>query len=220
MKAHSLTPGRAAFTLIELLVVVTIIAMLFALVVVGFSYAERASKRNRTSVALKSIASGLERYNQDFGEYPAPANPGDIVDIAGQSYESSGAAMLYQALSGDGYNEILTASGFTTGASPQSDGTIEETEGAFVKLTDMPKELWTILNDRYLMIDGFGRPFQYIKAINDDPTQATAETPTTVNASYDLWSYAEDEENTMATSLESTQDEVLKRASAKWIRNW
>ena len=45
--------------------------------------------------------------------------------------------------------------------------------------------------------------------------------PVTVNtATYDLWSYGEDEENINARSVETTTDNVLRNASQKWIKNW
>lgn len=211
--------GRAGFTLTELLVVITIIVLLFALTVGGFTYAQRSAARSRTQVALTSMVSGLNRYNTDFGEYPEPADPSAIIDIAQKQYIVGGATMLYQALSGDGIDAINGAE--SKSPQRQSDGEIDEFEGANVKLTDMPKEIWIKMNDVYFMADGFGHPFQYERAAPVDPTGATAAAePTTINPTYDLWSYGEDEENIMMRSLDTAADPVLKQQSTKWIKNW
>jgi prepilin-type N-terminal cleavage/methylation domain-containing protein len=223
MKAPPLTlrraHARAGFTLIELLVVVTIIALLFALVVGGYSYADRFSKTSSTKTRMEAIKLGLENYKRDFGEFPEPANPGDTVTLANKSYDVSGAAMLYQALRGDGYDQIKLA--VTPQGSAQSDGDMDEDE-TNVKFTDMPKEIWTLTDGKYYMVDGFGKPFQYTKAVAIDPTlPADAQTPVTINlATYDLWSYGADEENITARSIDSATDEALKQASLKWIKNW
>jgi prepilin-type N-terminal cleavage/methylation domain-containing protein len=219
MKAPSLTPRRAGFTLIELLVVVTIIALLFAMVVGGFSFADRFSKTSSTERTIKAIGIGLENYKRDFGEYPEPASPNDTTSIANKSYVVSGAAMLYQALSGDGHDQILLRQ--APRSLPTSDGNIDEDESGSVKFANMPKELWTNQDNRYYMVDGFGKPYQYVKAASVDPTRPDIAPPViTINSTYDLWSYGADEENITARSIETTTDESLKDATSKWIKNW
>jgi prepilin-type N-terminal cleavage/methylation domain-containing protein len=220
MKIPKLNSARAAFTLIELLIVVTIVALLFALTVGGFSYAQRSAARSKTAATIKAVQSALERYNTEFGEYPEPSNPGDTISIRDKTYTVAGAAMLYQAMSGDGYDAIKIAVAPANAGAPQSDGNIEPNESKNTMLTDMPKEVWTNQNGRYYMIDGFGNPLQYIRAATQNVTGTNASTPTTINSHYDLWSYGEDEDNTMATSLETNAGGTLKQASEKWIKNW
>lgn len=222
MKIPASFRRRSGFTLIELLVVVTIIGLLFALTVGGFSYAQRSAARSKTSASLAAMKSGLERYKNEFGEYPEPENPGEMVSIVNKNYEVSGAAMLYQALSGDGYDYIRIASPPANAGEATSDGSLDDREAKNVMITDMPKDMWTNKDGRYYMIDGFGRPFQYVKAlpapVNGQNNNAA---PVTVNtATYDLWSYGEDEENINARSIETTTDNVLRNASQKWIKNW
>jgi prepilin-type N-terminal cleavage/methylation domain-containing protein len=220
MKTPRLNSARAAFTLIELLIVVTIIALLFALTVGGFSYAQRSAARSKTAATIKAVQSALERYNTEFGEYPEPANPGDTISLRDKTYTVAGAAMLYQAMSGDGFDAIkITAPPANAGPS-QSDGNIDPNEAKNIMLTDMPKEVWRIQDGRYFMIDGFGNPLQYIRAAPQNLTGAAAVSPTTINTNYDIWSYGEDEDNTMATSLETNAGGPLKQASEKWIKNW
>jgi len=219
MKATSQPPGRAGFTLTEVLVVITIIALLFSMVMGGFSFAQRSASTSRTQTTMAAMRSALERYNTDFGEYPEPANPGDTVQIVKTSYEVSGAAMLYQALSGDGTDQIKISSSGAEGSVP-SNGSLDDNEGANVKMTDMPKEIWAVNNDRYYMVDGFGKPYQYTKALPPTDSNGQPQQPITINNTYDLWSYGADDENSTARSLDSTTDSTLKAASAKWIRNW
>lgn len=221
MKIRLPRPTRAGFTLIELVVVVTIIALLFALTIGGFTYAQRSAARSKTTTTLKAIQSALERYNTEFGEYPEPSNPGDTVSMGNKIYEASGATMLYQALSGDGYNNIKIATTPSGDADPSSNGSLDEAESKSVMLTDMPKEIWVFQENKYYMIDGFGRPFQYTKAVPIDPNgTGGASTALTINPTYDLWSYGEDEENVTARSIDTLTDEQLKQKSVLWIKNW
>ena len=127
MKVLSLPRGRsaAAFTLTEVLVVITIIGTLFALVLGAFSYAQTASKRNATAVHLGVMRSALDSYKTEMGGYPEPANPGDTVEVTGKMYEVSGATTLYQALSGDGNDQILTSNAESV---RPSNGTLDDEE--------------------------------------------------------------------------------------------
>lgn len=191
------------FTLIELLVVIAIIALLASLTIGAFSYATAAAGRNRSSATQGAIIAALERYNADFGEYPTPANPDSTAEFNGRTYRSGGAEMLYQALSGDGSNAIELASGGGRG----SDGRIDDDEAPNMKMPDMPQDIWIVVNNRYFIIDGFRRPFQYTKGGQ----------PNAVNPTYDLWSYGQDEQNTQADSLAAKTNPNI---SAQWIVNW
>lgn len=191
-----------AFTLIELLVVIAIMAILAALTLGVYSYATKGAARNRTTALHRGIISGLESYNSEYGEYPEPKNPDDTEDFNNKTYKTGGAKMLYQALSGDGTNEIVIG----TGASTTSDGnwTAEEK----MLLAEMPREMYTLAGtNRYMLLDGFGHPFQYTKGGTQDA----------LNPTFDLWSYGEDEANTQATDQTTKRDAKL---SAKWIKNF
>lgn len=219
MKISLPSSGRAGFTLTELLVVITIIVLLFALTVGGFTFAQRSSSRNRTQIALTSIASGLNNYNTDFGGYPEPESPAATIEIAQKSYRVGSAQMLYQALTGDGIDQIHGAN--SDAAEARSDGDLDEKEAENVKLKDMPKEIWAEMSGLYFMVDGFGKPFQYVRGVSVDPTGvAQAPTAETVNPTYDLWSFGEDEENITAFSIDTLTDPIIKQASMKWIKNW
>ncbi|WP_395739231.1 type II secretion system protein [Prosthecobacter sp.] len=231
-----------AFTLVEMLIVVAIISMLAALTMGGYTYAMRSSKRRVTTGTFETIKLALERYNTEFAEFPQPASSNQMVQFppGTAAYDTSGAACLYQALSGDGYDQIkgvTSASSSTGGGSGGSDGTSDgKVEGtAEIKnkmFADMPQTIFTRKGSTYVLIDGFGHPFQYVKAAAPATTAgsgaagsssgsssgsgATA-TATTINSTYDLWSYSEDEVNTTKKSIDTLTDSTI---SIKWIKNW
>ena len=203
MYLHSRNRTRSGFTLVELLVVIAIIALLASLTIGAFRYAQVASARNRTSATQVALSGGLERYKAEFGEFPAPANANDTETFNTKKYTAGGAAMLYQAMSGDGSDAIQLASGGTGG----SNGQIEEDEEGNVMMSDIPSEIFTQVGNRYFIIDGFRKPFQYTKGGQPDA----------VNPTYDLWSFGEDDTNTEGTSLSQKTNPQI---SAKWIVNW
>lgn len=211
---------RDAFTLIELITVVSVIIILFAMVVGGFSFADKSAKRSRTDVVIKAARSGLEVYKEKFGAYPQVANADTTVAVAKKTYVVGGAACLYQALSGDGFDQIKGATGESI---PASDGQVDVKEARNIMLENMPKEMWTKNGNTYFIVDGFGHPIQYIKAaptISPVPGQAPPD-PTTVNrGSYDIWSYGEDEVNITSTSLQASSGGSGNRLDVKWLKNW
>lgn len=193
---------QAAFTLMELLVVISIIALLAAMTMGAFTYAQRAAMRNRTTATHRGIISGLENYSSEFGEFPEPASGGGTEIFNGKSYNTASAKMLYQALSGDGTNKINISSG----SSIASNGKWETDEKML--FTDMPKEMYTFRGENiYMLIDAFAHPFQYTKGGTNDA----------INPTYDLWSYGEDDQNTQSVDKSSKQD---AKTAAKWIKNW
>jgi len=221
MKSPLLRRGRAAFTLIEVLVVITIIGALFALVLGGFTYAERSSKRNVSRVRLDVLRSGLEAYKDEVGEYPEVAQQGDNIEVVGKTYEVSGAAMLYQVMSGDGddYIEMKQHEWGKSDGKLETQGDKDEAKNIVMK-SGLPKDMWTNANDHYYVIDGFGRPFQYVKAVDVDPNAPAAPDARTVNNTFDVWSYGEDVENTSARSVDTLNDSKLRDDAVKWIKNW
>jgi prepilin-type N-terminal cleavage/methylation domain-containing protein len=216
VSTHRITrQGIAGFTLVELLVVVAIMALLAALTLGVFSYANRAASKSRTTTTLAAIGSALDRYNADFGEFPGVANPGNLVTVNNRDYEAAGAATLYQALSGDGYTEIYLADTPPGTANPNSDGEIEQDEAPNVKMADMPQSIIRIMNGVYFLADGWAQPFQYMPR----GEVATGGDPNTVNPTYDLWSYAQDENpDTNPPTREMKLDNPT--ITELWIKNW
>jgi prepilin-type N-terminal cleavage/methylation domain-containing protein len=216
MKNSRLFPLRGTsrgFTLMELMAVVAIMATLAALTMVGFRHAQTTAARNRTAAFHRAIISGLEQYNNDFGEFPTPRNPQAVGNFSGREIVSGGASMLYQALSGDGNDQIVLG---TAGAT-QSDGEVSASEVQFVKITDMPRELVMQSGNTWVLADGFNRPFQYTKGPDKPRPGEQPPNPTTMNPTYDLWSFAESENFPSNVDLSQKRDPKL---SAKWIKNW
>lgn len=224
MKIYPGSNRTSAFTLVELMVVIAIIAVLASLTLGAYTFAMRDSKRRTTVGSMTAIAAALDDYQLQFGEFPEPANVGSFTEILpGKSYDVGGAACLYQALRGDGYDQIAGVSSSGTGGdSASSDGKIEGEEIANMIFKEMPDTMWSRRGNVFFLIDAFGRPFQYIKA-----TPATSSSgggggtgtsqPTTVNPTYDLWSFAEDDVNINKTSVEAME---APQISKKWITNW
>jgi hypothetical protein len=81
--------------------------------------------------------------------------------------------------------------------------------------------MWSRRGSTFFLIDAFGRPFQYIKAAVPSTTPGGAgggdTQATTINSTYDLWSYAEDDVNINKTSVESLE---AAQVAQKWITNW
>jgi prepilin-type N-terminal cleavage/methylation domain-containing protein len=232
-------PRSRAFTLVEMLIVVAIISMLAALTMGGYTYAMRSSKRRVTTGTFETIKLALDRYNSEFGEFPQPASNNQMVQFAPGTavYDTSGAACLYQALSGDGYDQISgvtsasnSSAGGGGGGGGSSDGKVEGTTEIKNKMfVDMPQTIFTRKGSTYILIDGFGHPFQYLKAAAPTTTTGTTGSSgsssggsggsqaTTINSTYDLWSYSEDEQNTTKKSVDTLTDVNL---AVKWIKNW
>jgi prepilin-type N-terminal cleavage/methylation domain-containing protein len=81
---------RRGFTLVEMLVVIAIISILAGLALTALITARRTSKENAIRAQLKVIESALERYENDFNDYPA--SDGDTDGIVGSEN-------LYRSLS-------------------------------------------------------------------------------------------------------------------------
>jgi hypothetical protein len=161
------------------------------------------ASRSKTGSFKTAIISSLEDYHSKFGEYPKPVTNGTRSKFGEHAYEVDAALMLYQVLSGDGNDHILTA---IKGKRP-SDGKIDDDEMASIMLHDMPRDMWKKTSDGYLLVDGYNRPFQYEAFV--------AGSTNTVNNTYDLWSFG-DQPPIKPTNAEK-QD---PKTSAKWIKNW
>ncbi len=209
----------AGFTIMELLVVIAIMALLASLTLMAFRYASISAMRNRTVAFSRGLESGLENYHRDNGEYPRPKRPAQTGTFgSNKTYNVGGALMLYQAMTGDGDTELELANS-VLGAST---GRLTDQEISRVAFKEMPKDLWKRDTAGYIVVDGFGHPFQYaapnpnIKARYGAAT-TTAGAPETINTTYDLWSYGDDEQHTTQGTVDAKRSETI---SAKWIKNW
>ncbi len=221
-----LSRHNRAFTLIELITVVSIIVVLFSLVVGGFSYADRSSKRSRTEVTMRSARGGLELYREKFGAYPTyeAGRASQMISIAKRDFPVAGGACLYQALSGDGYDFIFMG-GDKPNTPPNSDGRVDAGEAPNVVLVNMPKEITAKSGDTYFLVDGFGQPFRYMRSRRYDATGTLFDSPDNRNSydtvnrnTYDLWSITDDNAET-SLRMSSVEGRTTK-ADQRWITNW
>ncbi|RBP47789.1 prepilin-type N-terminal cleavage/methylation domain-containing protein [Roseimicrobium gellanilyticum] len=203
------------FTLLELLVVIAIIAILAALTLGGFKYAQEASAKNRTMTSLAVIKAGLEQYKEKHGEYPLPADADSTAEVGNMKIRAGGARMLYQALTGDGDNAIQLSAPQNT----ISDGklTDEETANTINSELISMKNLVVRSSDGYYFADGWMRPFQYERSAPATPGEDPKET---VNPTYDLWSFG-----TAGSTQGGVEDyDIATRRdpqrTARWIKNW
>ena len=121
---------------------------------------------------------------------------------------TGGAAMLYQALSGDGSDAIDL--GQNSNSKP-SDGKLDTDELPNKAVGELPKGMVFRSSNGtvYLVVDGFGHPFQYQKGDASNTINQT---------SYDLWSYGTAPETSIPSSLPSLSERQTK--SGAWIKNW
>lgn len=103
---------QRAFTLVELLVVISIIGVLASIGLVAFSSAQARSRDAQRKSDLKQIASALELYYSDYGQYP----------------------------SGNGSGQILGCPSTTSGACVWGDDTAQFTDGKTVYFKKLPKD--------------------------------------------------------------------------------
>lgn len=99
--AASSKPSRRrpnGFTLIELLVVIGILALLVGILTPMVMRSWRNSKRARVSADFQAIASALEAYRSDFGDYPRVATAPGVNNAADRPNPPTGAQILCQAL--------------------------------------------------------------------------------------------------------------------------
>jgi type II secretory pathway pseudopilin PulG len=104
------------FTLVELLVVVGVIVLLVGVLVPLVGRAYRQGNRARSTADLQAIATALEAYRQDFGDYPRlglvhrdAVAPNSLNNIR----RNVGAAVLGKALVGPGEQARFNTPGYS-----------------------------------------------------------------------------------------------------------
>lgn len=193
------------FTLIEVLVVVAIIGALAAMTYGGLSLAQQRSHRTETTVRIKAIDEWLNRYFQDNGEFPIPANPTLQAEFHGSEWPSGGAACLYQALTADGTDQLLGWKPRPGEQEGPSKGEIGSSGGIiYIEGKGGSNKSWFKSSDKlWVVLDAFGSPFNYKPVNRREPEQKLH------NTTFDLWSYG---------TLKSPDDSA--EAQGKWVTNW
>ncbi|MHB8904373.1 MAG: type II secretion system protein [Patescibacteria group bacterium] len=78
--------NKQGFTLIELLVVIAIIGLLSTLSILALNTARARARDVKRVADVKQIQTALEMYYNEFGQYPATANPGDSIGTGTNVY--------------------------------------------------------------------------------------------------------------------------------------
>ncbi|QIF01094.1 hypothetical protein [Roseimicrobium sp. ORNL1] len=193
------------FPALKWLVGLAFIGLLAGLTLRPIPISHAPSKRNRSVAAHAVIKSGLEQYLEEHGQYPTPAHPDAMMKVSGKDIRVGAARMLYQALTGDGDSEIKSAS--ATGNA--SDGKISEEEAKHSINSNLPKNMVATSSEGYrYLVDGWGRPFQYIKGGTEDA----------INPTFDLWTFGDigSQDPLFYDAETRRKDEAI----ARWIRNW
>ena len=165
-----------AFTLMELLIVMTIIATLVGITAAAATMMQKKARRLKADAQIQSITLGLEKYNQEYSEYPS-VNGNQKSEFNGLNYTVAGARMLYQALSGDGTNAIKGVS------SRPSNGQLNESRDGevFLSAADPANTASGMVGrigetNNYFLQDPFEKPYQY-KSKGDTAREADLHNP-------------------------------------------
>jgi hypothetical protein len=174
---------------------------------------QNATKKGKAKADIAAIELALERYKDDFGDYPEPASPSRqrVGDIDAE-YNAGGAMMLYQALSGDGTNAIKGVGGSASTGEFGRDGTLY-LEGLSVAGTaENGYSRGSVISvyrsqggSDYMLVDPFGVPYQYEKWVEGENEQVRN------TRKYDLWSFGTKE----AGPAYNPEDNPHT-----WITNW
>ncbi|MES2705721.1 MAG: type II secretion system protein [Verrucomicrobiota bacterium] len=210
-----LRPSRRtqAFTLVEILTVITIISILAAIGFGGFRVAINKSNGRNTLARITALQSNLQGYKNDAGEFPEPLDKDSTINVKNQAYRSGGAEMLYQVMSGDGNSAIKGGTDPSTGIAG-SVGKVywEEVVAPTSKEIENKKTkpmVGVSEDEAYYMIDGWRKPFQYVKAIKDRNKRISNVDEMHSDGEYEIWSYG-----ALDKPLE---DEESQR---EWISSW
>ncbi len=213
MKSRLLASPKRGFTLIEILTVITIIALLAALGFGGYQMALSKSATKDTLARLNALQLGVEGYKLDNGEYPEPLSSEASTEIGTATWSTGGAQMLYQVVTGDG-NNTIKGGGIPSTAIPGSSGKIYWEEVTVPTAKDVENKKKKRLVDvgpdgSYFMIDGWRKPFQYVKALKDRNKRISNEDLVHSDADYEIWSYGK---------LDAPNDDP--ESQKEWIASW
>lgn len=191
---------HGGFTLMELLVVMAIMIILAGLVLAAMGGMKKTALKRKCETQIKAVELALEMFRRENGEYPKNENDPE-------SDPEAGAAVLYQALSGDG-NDLLDFFGEGT----PSSGKIGSTQDFYMDDLDPEADSQGMIdkdsNGQYILTDPWREPYRYLRFRDAEERKEKQRQA----ATFDLWSIGHNPEE--SESEEDAKDE------AKWITNW
>jgi prepilin-type N-terminal cleavage/methylation domain-containing protein len=212
MKTRLLPLSRRGFTLIEIMTVITIITMLTALTFVGIRSAQTKAAKKNTVARISGLVDGLASYKNDNGEYPESVGD-ETVTVNNTAFKVGGARMLYQVVTGDG-NSGIRGGGTPSTGNPGSTGKVYWDEVTPPTEADIAAKRRKPMVDKgedgsFYMIDGWRKPFQYLKMIKDRNKRISNLDQVHSDGDYEIWSYGE-----LKTAAEDSQSQ------REWIASW
>jgi general secretion pathway protein G len=87
MRMRTRTSARRGFTLIEVLLVLTILGLLAAVAIVGFTGQKESAKIKTTTLLLHEVGTAIGLYDNDIGHYPTEEEGGLNALITKPTFE-------------------------------------------------------------------------------------------------------------------------------------
>jgi len=148
-----------AFSLVELLVVIGIITILAGILIPVALRASKSASATKLAADLQVIASALEAYRSDFGDYPR------LAPVASRTAADQGSIVLNWALVGP-YPEVETASSPGDGADGNGfrirQGRQGKVYGPYIPADRFRSVTVTVSSREYKQLaDGFNVPILY-----------------------------------------------------------
>jgi type IV pilus assembly protein PilA len=152
------------FTLVELLVVIGIILLVIGIATPMLLRAYRAAERTRVAGDLQAVATALEAYNADHGQYPAVTATGQLA----------GSRVLVQALIAPAPRTVDGHDGPGFRIPPPADPNARQGRvyGPYI-----PPDRFQLRDEgtqEYVMLDRFGSPILYFPARTTRPNLSTS----------------------------------------------
>lgn len=196
------------FVLPDLLVAGSIAVLLVAMAVGAVRYSEEVTRHLLACRMHATILSGLEQYFAEHQTYPVPAQPQLAARYGEKDFPIGGAAAVYQALHHDGSDLLNRADAVKT----PSDGKVDPgPDGLEISWLDYDPSVFGPMvqkaGDHYVLVDPYGRPFQYEIAVPGK----------TVNQTFDCWSFGTAADEDTGNDLARKSDTVR---TARWLKNW
>ncbi len=213
MKTRPLPTHRQGFTLVEIMTVITIIGLLAALGFGGYQVALQKAASKNTLARMAALQLGIESYKVDNGEYPETLESSATTSIKGADFPYGGAKLLYQVMTGDGDDALKGGSTASTGQLG-STGKAYWDEVTPPTAKDVEEKRKKPMVDKaddgsFFMIDGWRKPFQYVKALKDRNKRISNLEEVHSDGDYEIWSYGKQE--SPADDPESQKE---------WITSW